>query len=127
MPAGMIWAYLWTPTEVRKTSRRVPVYLKLANLPQPDLTIQLDVPYRDVRACEGFAFKMLGACVQVATPTCWAVRLPARLGERKLGGHIVIEPWLTEVPIRVPERPETRPAPGDPLVAVARRRRWPNG
>jgi hypothetical protein len=127
MPAGTLWAAVVTVTEIRKTADHVPVRVKLATLPETGLFLPLLVPYSALRWAEGFAIKLFGACVQAETPTTWALGLPAELQGRKLGGHIVIEPWLTEIPIRVPEPPGAGPAaPGDPLVAVALRQRWPD-
>jgi hypothetical protein len=108
MPDSGVWAYLWTLTEVTRTETgTVPLCLKLRNLTIPE-AIVLEIPYAELRAAEGHNLKMLGLCIGEPTDTSWAIGVPFNTG-----GYILIEPWLTQVPIGT--------------KAVALRRRAPDG
>lgn len=110
MPASSVWAYVWTPEEVVASRGGVgKLLLKLRNLTIPE-AIELSFRNSELRVFAGHTVKMLGQCIAEDSSTAWAIKVPFNSD-----GYILIEPWLTVVPI----------GPGPRAVAL--RRRLPDG
>lgn len=78
MPPFFEWVYVFTPTPIIDDGRAVVLCYIRRSRPTPNTVTPIEVPFRQVRAAEGFAFGVLGVVVpSMIDPSCWQITTAA--------------------------------------------------